>query len=98
MNITTCACIALYGALHRASRRVIVELELQALTDPTPTALLAPIAVSLGLMLLFGGVAVFVMPGLIRAVMPRLQEHQQPYVLLGAVSLVANTSHTQLLS
>ena len=67
---------------------------LQALTDPTPTALLTPIAVSLGLMLFFGGVAVFVMPGLIRAVMPRLPEQQQPYVLLGAVSSVA--SHSSL--
>ena len=52
-------------------------------------ALLAPIAVSLGLMLFFGGVAVFVMPGLIRAVMPRLPEQQQPYVLLGAVLSLA---------
>ena len=45
-------------------------------------------------MLFFGGVAVFVMPGLIRAAMPRLPEQQQPYVLLGAVSSVA--SHNSL--
>ena len=59
--------------------------ELQALGNPTPVALMAPIAVSLGLMLFFGGVAVFVMPGFISFVMPRLPEQQQPYLLLGAV-------------
>ena len=47
-------------------------------------------------MLFFGGVAVFVMPGLIRAVMPRLPEQQQPYVLLGAVSSVASPSSLAL--
>ena len=68
--------------------------ELQALTAPTPVAMLAPIAVSLGLMLVFGGVAVLVMPSLIRAVMPRLPEQQHPYVLLGAVLALANLTLT----
>ena len=68
--------------------------ELQALGNPTPVALMAPIAVSLGLMLFFGGVAVFVMPGLISFVMPRIPQQQQPYVLLGAVSSPAHHAHT----
>ena len=68
--------------------------ELQALGNPTPVALMAPIAVSLGLMLFFGGVAVFVMPGLISFVMPRIPQQQQPYVLLGAVSSPTRHAHT----
>ena len=40
-------------------------------------------------MLFFGGLAVFVMPGLISIAMPRLPEEQQPYVLLGAVLYLA---------